>query len=150
MKKIILATGLMLTLGLTGAFAKDRGDINAAVTASFSKDFGTAENVNWERQRDFIKATFSLNNMIMFAYYQPDGELLAVSRNLLSDQLPIYLRGDLKKNYRGYWINDLFELAAQEQTSYYISMENADEILVLKSNGYNGWIVYKKQKKIAI
>jgi len=147
MKKIILAIGLLLSLGMTHAFAGNGGDTNDAVRASFNKDFTEARNVIWEKQRDFIKATFNMNGLVLYAYYKADGELLAITRNLLSNQLPILLRGDLKKNYSDYWITDLFEVASGDQTSYYSSLENADEVLVLKSDGFNGWMVYKRIKK---
>jgi hypothetical protein len=150
MKKIILSMGLLVTMGLATAFADDGHGINSAVSSSFDRDFASAKNVNWERQKDFIKATFNMNDLVMYAYYQPDGELLAVSRNLLSNQLPIFLRGDLKKNYGSYWISDLFELASNDQSNYYIRVENADENLVLKSDGYNGWTIYKREKKTSI
>jgi len=150
MKKIILSMGLLVTMGLATALADDGHGINSAVSSSFERDFASAKNVNWERQKDFIKATFNMNDLVMYAYYQPDGELLAVSRNLLSNQLPIFLRGDLKKNYGSYWISDLFELASNDQSNYYIRVENADENLVLKSDGYNGWTIYKREKKTSI
>jgi len=150
MKKIILSMGLLVTMGLATALADDGHGINSAVSSSFERDFASAKNVNWERQKDFIKATFNMNDLVMYAYYQPDGELLAVSRNLLSNQLPIFLRGDLKKNYGSYWISDLFELASNDQSNYYIRVENADENLVLKSDGYHGWTIYKREKKTSI
>jgi hypothetical protein len=150
MKKIILSMGFIMTVCLATAFANNGDDTNAAVTASFSRDFASAKSVNWEKQRDFIKATFSLNDVVMYAYYQADGELLAVTRNLLSNQLPIFLRVELKKDYKGYWISDLFELASQDQTSYFVQIENADEHLILKSSGYDGWMVYKREKKNGI
>ena len=147
MKKIILSIGLLLSIGLTSAFAIKREDVNSAVISSFNKDFASAKNVNWEVQKDFIKATFNMNDLVMYAYYRADGELLAVTRNLLSNQLPIYLRGELTKDYQNYWISDLFELASQDQSSYFIQVENADETLVLKSDGNNGWSVYKRDRK---
>jgi hypothetical protein len=150
MKKIILTMGIMLTVGLATVFAYDKGELNPAVSASFTRDFSGAKNVSWEKQKDFVKATFNLNSLVLYAYYNFDGHLLAVSRNLLSDQLPIFLRSDLKNNYAGYWITDLFEMASDDQSSYYSTLENGNEILILKSDGFSGWIVYKREKKTAI
>lgn len=83
----------------------------------------------------------------MFAYYSQEGDLMAVTRNILSNQLPISLLSDLKKNYTIYWISDLFEISASQDASYYVTLQNADYTLVLKSNGINDWQVYKKDKK---
>ncbi len=147
MKKTILATALILMVGLTGAFANNGEEINQKVAASFSKDFETAKNVQWQRQKDYEKATFSLNNQVLFAYYNENGELLAVIRNILSENLPISLYADIRKNYSEFWISDLFEMASEDQTSYYISLEKSDETLILKSVDLNQWVVYKKIKR---
>ena len=63
------------------------------------------------------------------------------------EQLPINLLTDLKKDYTGFWISDLFEIASDDQMSYYITLENADKRIVLKSEGTDGWQVYSKQRK---
>ena len=146
MKKIILGMGLVI-MGLTGAFANSGEKISKKVAASFSKDFETAKNVQWQRQKDYEKATFSLNDQVLFAYYNENGELLAVVRNILSDNLPISLSADIRKNYSEFWISDLFEMASEDQTTYYISLENSAETVILKSVDHNQWVVYKKIKK---
>jgi hypothetical protein len=147
MRKMILAIAVTLTLGMTSAFANGGDEVNKQIAESFNRDFVTAKNVSWESQKDFVKATFNLNNQVLFAYYKENGELLAVVRNMLSDRLPIFLLTDLKKHYSNYWVSDLFEMASQDQTSYYISLESSDETLVLRADGYNGWSVYKRSRK---
>ena len=147
MKKTILAMAVILTVGLSSAFANKGEEINQLVAASFSKDFHSATNVQWQSQKDYVKATFNLNDQVLFAYYKESGELLAVIRNILSDNLPISLYTDIRKNYNEYWISDLFEMATEDQTIYYISLENSDETLILKSFDQNQWTVYKKVKK---
>lgn len=147
MKKIIFATAVMLTLGWGSAFANSNDNVNDQVTASFRKDFVTAKEVKWQRESNYVKATFTMDGQIMFAYYNENAELIGVVRNILSDKLPIGLMTDLKKNYNDRWISDLFEMASDGQSTYYISLENADETLVLKSNGSSGWSVYKRTKK---
>jgi len=55
--------------------------------------------VQWEASKTYAKATFKLNDQVMFAYYTPDGDMLAITRNIVSTQLPINLLADIKKNY---------------------------------------------------
>jgi hypothetical protein len=83
----------------------------------------------------------------MEAYYTADGEMIGVSKNLLSTELPIGLQVDLKRDYADYWISDLFEFATENNSNYFITVENADQKITLQSNG-NEWIVYKKAKKM--
>ena len=85
--------------------------------------------------------------MVLFAYYADNGKLLAVVRNILSSQLPTDLQADLKSSYGDYWITELFELNGEGQNCYYISLENADTKLVLRSTGDNTWEVYQQTDK---
>jgi hypothetical protein len=148
MKKVIFATAVMLTLGWASAFANTNDNVNEQVTASFKKDFVTAREVKWQKENNYVKATFTMYGQVMFAYYNESGELIGVVRNILSDKLPINLMTDLKKNYNDRWISDLFEMASEGQSTYYVTLETADETLVLKSDGSNGWSVYKRAKRI--
>ena len=147
MKKTIFATAMMLTIGLTSSFANTNDNINEQVTASFSKDFAGAKEVRWQKANNYAKATFAMYGQVMFAYYNENGELIGLVRNILSDKLPMGLMTDLKKNYNDRWISDLFEMHSEGQSTYYATLETADETLVLKSNGLNGWSVYKRTKK---
>jgi predicted small secreted protein len=144
MKKTILAIAVMLVTGATSAFANTKDGINQRVASAFHKDFNNAQSVSWQQETTFIKATFSLNNQILFAYYDQEGQLIAVVRNILSDHLPILLQAELKKNYSSFWITDLFELGTESQTTYFIRLQNANQVLILKSDGFGHWEVYKK------
>src|SRR5215207_3211974 len=107
MKKSILMWVMMLTMGLTSAFANNEETINQKAVSSFKKDFTNAQDVKWETNKEFVKATFKLNEQVMFAYYSPTGDLMAVTRNIVSGQLPISLLSNLKKSYNAYWITDV-------------------------------------------
>lgn len=147
MKKSILMWVMMLTIGLTSTFANNEGSINQRAVSSFRKDFTNAQDVKWENNKDFVKATFRMNDQVMFAYYSQTGDLMAVTRNILSNQLPINLLAYLKKSYGNYWISDLFEVSSATDASYYVTLQSAEHTLVLKSTGISGWEVYKKEKK---
>jgi hypothetical protein len=41
-------------------------------------------------------------------------------------------------------------MAANNENEYYVTLENGDYKLVLKSNGTNGWEVFKKERKQTI
>lgn len=148
MKKIIVIMSVMLIAGLSHAYADKGKDVNQDATASFSRDFASAKNISWQQEKQYAKVTFTINDRVMFAYYSnQNGELIAVVRNILSDQLPIGLMTSLKRNYSEFWISNLFEIAYDGQTGYYTTLENENEIVVLKSNGFNDWFVFKKEKK---
>ncbi|HEY4111521.1 hypothetical protein [Puia sp.] len=150
MKQFILSIATMLMMGVSvSAFAgkNDDGVVNQLAVKSFKKDFTGASNIIWEQRDSYTKATFSLHGQVLFAYYNNNGDLQAVVRNITSDQLPINLLSSLKKAYDGYWISDLFEIVSDDQTSYYVTLENSDKKIVLKSQGTEFWNEYKKEKK---
>jgi hypothetical protein len=148
MKKIILAWTVLLITGLTGAFANKSEDINQHALASFKSDFASATGVSWQETKNFIKATFSLNDQIMYAYYNRQGDLLGVMRHVLTTQLPLNLGMDLKKSFLAdYWVSDVIEMSVDGQTNYYVSLENGDQIVILKSDGAGEWSIHKTIKK---
>lgn len=147
MKKSILMWAMMLTMGLTSAFANNEETISQRAISSFKKEFTQAQDVKWESTKDFVKATFKMNDQVMFAYYSQMGDLMAVTRNIVSGQLPINLLSDLKKNYGAYWITDLFEVSSSSEASYYVTLQDADTRVILKSNGISAWELFKKEKK---
>lgn len=148
MKKVIFMMMMLVAIG-TSAFAKDEESVNQQVLSSFKQEFAGAKDVAWQNNREYIKATFTLNEQVMFAFYSQGGELLAITRNISSDKLPISLLTGLKKNYSDFWITDLFEMVSGGNGTYYITLQNADVELVLKSDEFGGWELYKKSKKAA-
>ena len=147
MKKSILILAMLLTTIVGSSFANRTDDNKNRAAASFKQDFASAKEVTWETSKELVKATFKLNDQVMFAYYSESGELMAVVRNMVSGQLPINLLTNLKKNYQGYWITDLFEVSASNESSYYVTLESADNVIVLKSSGLNKWEVFQKEKR---
>jgi hypothetical protein len=147
MKNKILIGVFVFITGISSAFANGKEEVNDKIIKTFQKEFAGALNVQWVITKEFVKATFTLNEQIVYAYYSSDGHLLGVTRNIVSGQLPINLLTDLKKNHSNYWITDLFEMASNNENMYYITLENSDHKLVLKSNGTTGWEVFKKERK---
>ena len=148
MKKTIFTLALSLVLG-TASFANNDESINQKAAQSFKKEFAQAKDVSWQKAGDMVKATFTLSEKVLFAYYSEAGDLIAITRNITADQLPMNLLNSLKKNYSAYWVSDLFEMVSSGQTSYYITVENADHKVVLKSEDFGSWSTYRKEKKEA-
>jgi hypothetical protein len=150
MNKLILSIATMLMMGVSAFAANNDEVVNRQALRSFKRDFTNASNISWEQKETYTRATFSLNGQVLFAYYNTNGELQAVVRNIVSDQLPISLLSDLKKDYSNYWITDLFEIAADGQTTYYVTLESGEKKIVLKSQGTSFWSVFSKEKKESI
>ena len=146
MKRLLLTLTLALSLISLSSFANDENTVSPAALQSFKNSFKTATEVNWSVNDNYFKANFSLNGQYISAYYDVEGRMIAMTRNISSLQLPLTLQTNLKKEYDGYWISDLFEMANDEGTSYYITLEDGDTKIILKSSGPD-WTVFKKQRK---
>ncbi|MEO7923266.1 MAG: hypothetical protein ABIR30_06265 [Chitinophagaceae bacterium] len=144
MKKMILT--LAIAISTMTAFAGEE-DVNPKALNAFKTEFNSAKEVEWTVGSNYYRATFVYNEKHVFAYYNEIGELLGLTRYLASYDLPISLQTNLKKNYPGYWISDLFEVAKNDGTAYYLTLESADTKLVLKSSNSSNWTVYSKSKK---
>src|SRR6478736_4397592 len=125
MKKIMMILALVLTVGTSFAFTGEEA-VNKQALNAFKKEFASATDAAWTVGTNFYKVTFSLNDEKLFAYYNTQGEFLAVTRNISSLQLPLTLQTSLKRSYSNYWISDLFEVAKSDGTNYYVTLETAD------------------------
>jgi hypothetical protein len=68
-------------------------------------------------------------------------EISGPVHNILSNQLPAALLSDIRKNYKGYWITELYKEGGDKEPSYYITVENADQIVKLNSNDSENWVL---------
>jgi hypothetical protein len=145
MKKILVT--LAVTIITLSSFAGEV-KVSSKVLDAFQTEFAAATDVTWSEGNNFYKAAFLFNGQHVSAFYNMEGELIGTTRYISSLDLPIGLQANLKKSYANYWISDLFEVSNSEGISYYITVENADNKIVLKSAiGDANWKVYKKSTK---
>jgi hypothetical protein len=121
--------------------------ISKNVISTFNNEFTNASDIHWESNVNFVKAQFTMNNMVLSAYFNKAGELIAVTRFIRPDQLPLGAFSSLKKTYKGYWVTDLFEIQTESGTAYYATIEDSNQIIVLKSEGTSSWQIFQKEKK---
>jgi len=147
-KKATVTLALLLTISASFAFSGPTGanDVNSEIRTSFKKDFRNGQILSTESHKAFTKLTFKMDGLIMSAFYSEGGELLAVTHNILSSQLPINLLMNLKNDYNSYWITELFEFTGDNDSCYYVSLESSDSKVTLRSNG-DHWEVYSSVKK---
>jgi hypothetical protein len=144
MKSIFIL--LTVLASITNSYAADEPQVSKAAMASFQITFTTATDVKWSIGDNFFRADFELNGQYASAYFDEEGVLMATARNISSLQLPIALQASLKKEYGNYWVSELFEVSNEDGTQYYVTVENADTKLVLRSVT-NEWKSYKKTSK---
>ena len=147
MKKTILSIALGLAL-LSTAFAKAPERATNRAIASFTKEFHQASDVIWSSNSNYIMAAFEIDNQTQFAYYDYQGNLVGVVHHILTSSLPADLSGDIKKHYSNYWVSELFQVSSDQDDAYYIQLKNADETIVLTTEGTGSWNLYSAPKPI--
>ena len=108
MKKRILLLSFVLVNFTAFSFASDAPAISKNIISSFNKQFANAKDIKWEHQANFTKAEFKVNDVVLFAYFNNNAELIAVTRFISPSQLPLSILTSLKKSYTDYWVSDLF------------------------------------------
>jgi hypothetical protein len=68
--------------------------------------------------------------------------------NILSSQLPGALLTDIKKEYKDYWITECSEIDQKKKADYFITLENADQIVQLHSSDSENWVLTNTSVKV--
>jgi hypothetical protein len=145
MKKIISILALVLTVSSSFAFS-GRESVSSQALNTFSSDYAGASNATWAITKDFYQVSFIMHGQTLYAYYNKSGEFMAVTHNISSVQLPTGLKKSLKRLMGNRWVTDLFEITNDDQTSWYVTLESADQKIVLESNG-GKWRIYQNMEK---
>jgi hypothetical protein len=145
MKLLILTLTALISFSSLKSNAQDI-KVSAAVTNAFNASFKNADGVQWKDCGTYYKADFNLSGQYVTAFYDANANLMAVTKNITTMQLPITLQTKLKQSYDDFWVSDLFELSDENGTSYYVTVEDGDSKITLKSVG-NTWTTYKKNRK---
>src|SRR6266404_6827700 len=143
MKKIMMMVAMVFTLSTAFAFTGEEA-VSKETLKAFKTEFSGATDAAWTVGSNYYKVAFTLNEQKLFAFYSTEGEFMGVTRYISSFQLPLHLQGSLKKSYCNYWISDLFEMANNDGTAYYVTLETADTKIVLKSTDGSEWSVFEK------
>jgi len=145
MKKIIIAVAVIL-MSTAYAFANNR-EIDPKVIHTFKERFTGATDDSWIERTEFYEVSFTFQGKKLFAFYSKSSKLICVLRHILSSELPADLQKDLKSTYSNYWITELFELTSEDQTGYFITLQNAESKFILNSNDLN-WELFRTCKNL--
>jgi len=132
MKKIIISFSLLLTAGLSSAFANDDVNPDQKVLANFKNEFTAAQNVSWEKQGEYDKASFVLAGRRVIAFFNQAGELEGSMRDIFFDQLPLAVMTSVDKKYADAEIIDVREISNADGTNYRIRLESKGKKLSVR------------------
>jgi hypothetical protein len=148
MKRKIITLMAAFVLIANILFANSRTNpVPESVISAFNSCFSYAKEVHWEGLGIYYKATFRQNGKTLYVFYSDNAEFMGIANYILSDKLPDLLQAGLKNQYSGYWITDLAQYSVADKTGFLVTIENADEKIVLKTNNNQHWQVYSREDK---
>lgn len=146
MKKLFIAALIVVAAG-TSAFALDGKRVNNNVKNSFEVQFSGAENVSWSTTENYFKASFTLEDENVEAFFAKDGELIGTSHKVELIKLPSSAVKRIKKEYASYKITDSIEFEHDGDRSFYVSLEDGNKKQILQVTLYGEVSVYRGEKK---
>jgi len=112
--------------------------VSPAVENAFKNKFPGAANAEWLAGPSYYKVSFTYNGVQLFAIFSDDASLMGTARNITSNQLPYFLQ-KVKRNLTHYWITDLYEMSCDSGFSYYMTLDNADNKIILEAKQGGDW-----------
>lgn len=147
MKKLFIAVIAVLTLTTTAIAADESKKVSAAALDNFRHTYKEAGDVKWTVTAQFAKASFLMDGERVEAYYGTDGNFLAESKAVSTQDLPKAARRDLQKKYGSYTIKEVIQYITFDKVEYYVSLDNEKETKILKISGTGDMQVYKTTEK---
>ncbi|GAB4093675.1 hypothetical protein [Flaviaesturariibacter terrae] len=142
MKTFLIALSLVTSVFFNQAQAAPAYE-NPTVTAAFESRFGGASNAQWTELNGLFKVNFTFDGTVLNAYYNSEGSLIALTRQLSPATLPAALRASLSAEMNGRWISDLFVVETEKGKTWYVTLQSADEKVVLRSVQQRKWKQYQ-------
>lgn len=142
MKKKLIIVFSALTLLVSTTFASNTTEPSQQIKIEFSRIFSPSTDVKWQVVSNFYVATFQQGEQYLTAYFNPSGNIEAVSRNILTTSLPLILQKGLQHKLQNAWVIESTELLGHNGTEYYVTLENANTKTTYNAPG-GDWIVYK-------
>ncbi len=141
---------------------EDRNLVSDMSIEAFNSDFGNIRNVVWEKDPNFDKAMFTKNGMKCTAFYDGESKLVGTSTQEKFANLPKYAQKEIKKQYKGYSVdnviyykdnegndNNIFLYGAEfaSADNYFVELSKKNENIVLQVNPEGNIFFFKELKK---
>jgi hypothetical protein len=145
MKKLFIAALIMVAAG-TSAFAADV-KVNSKIKTNFEVLFAGAQDVTWGAKETYVKASFTLQEETVEAFFGTDGELIATSRKVELKTLPLSAVQKIKREYASYKITESIEFETAGERCYYVSLENGNKKTILEVSLFGTVTTFRAKNK---
>ncbi len=111
---------------------------------AFTETFKNAREVVWYEHPNSYEVKFKQNEIVSRVSYDNEGNIVRSIRYYYEDNLPLYIREKLKKDFRNKKIFGITELANANEINYFIVLED-DKNWFQVHSGSNGEISLLKK-----
>lgn len=146
MKKVFIAAIMVVTIG-SSAFAIDVNKISYKVKNIFDQEFYGAQNVVWSLEENYTKASFTMADERVQAFFTSEGEMIGYSRSVSFNQLPLNAIQKINKAYSSYKIVESIEFSQDGEKSYYVSMQDGEKKQILNVSLYGAISLFQGKEK---
>lgn len=146
MKKLFIAALFVVAAG-TSAFAADVTKVNYKVKSNFESRFTGAKNVVWSATDAYLKASFSIADENVEAFFDGEGDLIGLSRKVDLQKLPLNAIQKIKKDYASYKVSEAIEFDRDGDKAYFLSLEDGTKKQILEVSLYGAVSKFKGFEK---
>jgi hypothetical protein len=143
MKKLFI-TAAIATLFSASVFAdgtKKANTVNVSysVVSQFDADFSNATNIVWTVDNKFQKADFILEGVRTTAFYNHQGEFVALTMDVDAKAIPAAAMKEIAADYKGYTVNEVIVVQNNtavnpdaEENAYFADLKSGDKEVLVK------------------
>jgi hypothetical protein len=146
MKKMIMTAGALLLL--VAAFATRTPDVTEKVLNAFNRTFYAPQDIRWFSSEDGgFEVYFKCDNIRSKVWYDEEGNIKGTLRYYGEYQLPPMVLAKMQKKYSGKTVLGVTEISNETGLSYYIRMEDAKNLWLVKAEADGSADVVEKLRK---
>lgn len=147
MKKLFIAALFVVAAGSTAFAADVTTKVNYKVKSNFESRFHGAQNVVWSATNAYLKASFSIADENVEAFFDGEGDLIGLSRKVDLKRLPLNAIQKIKKEYASYRVKEALEFDRDGDKSYFLSLEDGTKKQILEVSLYGAVSKFKGFEK---
>lgn len=115
--------------------------------SAFEKQFSAAKDAIWEDFGSVYKVSFWHEGRFTAAYYDANGDMVSLNRNVSMTELPSALKKATTKKLQSAWMSELVYVVSKDEKAYYATFETADNKIIMKSVNNRKWIIFQVIEK---
>ena len=127
MKSSKMLAIILFTSGFANAQNLKSADVPANLQNTFSKEFPTATDVEWEKELDHYKVEFEINRNDHEIWYNAAGNTLKKERDIAAVELPHTIRRVIQTKFTGYKVDDVKIVWKNKVKTYEVELEKGQD-----------------------